>query len=139
MPASHRRPHHDAARHYTRSVDERTDDGGSVDTWLAVYGTLAPGRINHHQISALAGKWQRGSVRGELFSSGWGAALGFPGLILDPLGPVVDVDLFESAELPRHWARLDEFEGGGYQRVVTTVWTEAGERSAWIYVLAQEP
>ena len=68
-----------------------------------------------------------------------GAALGFPGLILDPLGPVVDVDLFESAELPRHWARLDEFEGGGYQRVVTTVWTEAGERSAWIYVLAQQP
>jgi gamma-glutamylcyclotransferase (GGCT)/AIG2-like uncharacterized protein YtfP len=77
-------------------------------------------------------------VRGELVSSGWGAAIGFPGLILDPRGPLVDVDLFESAELPEHWARLDEFEVRGYQRVVTTVKTEAGERSAWIYGLAQE-
>jgi gamma-glutamylcyclotransferase (GGCT)/AIG2-like uncharacterized protein YtfP len=55
---------------------------------------------------------------------------------LGPLGPAVDVDLFESADLPQHWARLDEFEGSGYQRVITTVSTEKGERSAWIYVLA---
>jgi gamma-glutamylcyclotransferase (GGCT)/AIG2-like uncharacterized protein YtfP len=119
-------------------VDEIADLSGAPDTRLAIYGTLAPGRANHHQISALAGKWQRGTVKGKLFSSEWGAALGFPGLILDPLGPSVDVDLFESAELPEHWARLDEFEGTGYQRVVTTVRTEEGERSAWIYVLAEE-
>ena len=106
-------------------------------TRLAVYGTLAPGRVNHHQVSALAGDWQPGTVRGELFSTGWGAALGFPGLILDPLGPSVDVYLFESADLPNHWTRLDHFEGEGYRRVVTTVHTEKGERSAWIYVLAE--
>jgi gamma-glutamylcyclotransferase (GGCT)/AIG2-like uncharacterized protein YtfP len=93
--------------------------------------------VNHHQISALVGKWQRGTVRGKLFPSGWGSALGFPGLILDPLGPSVQVDLFESSELPEHWARLDEFEGGGYQRAVTMVSTDEGERSAWIYVLAE--
>jgi Gamma-glutamyl cyclotransferase, AIG2-like len=40
--------------------------------------------------------------------------------------------------LPEHWARLDEFEGSGYRRVVTKVNTEEGERSAWIYVLAEE-
>ncbi len=109
------------------------------DTRLAIYGTLAPGRVNHHQISALTGKWQRGTVKGKLFSSGSGVALGFPGLVLDPLGLSVDVYLFESAELPEHWARLDEFEGSDYRRVVTTVYTEDGERSAWIYVLAEEP
>lgn len=108
------------------------------DTRLAVYGTLARGRVNHHQISALAGKWRRGTVRGTLVSSGWGAALGFPGLILDPLGPAVGVELFESRDLPEHWARLDEFEGSGYRRVVTTVKTEEGDVSAWIYVLAEE-
>jgi gamma-glutamylcyclotransferase (GGCT)/AIG2-like uncharacterized protein YtfP len=120
-------------------VDEIADFGKAPDTRLAIYGTLAPGRVNHHQISALAGKWQRGTVRGKLFLSGWGAALGFPGLILDPLGPSVDVDLFESAELPEHWNRLDEFEGSGYKRVVATVNTEGGERSAWIYVLTEQP
>ena len=124
--------------HYTRSVDEIADRSEWPDTRLAVYGTLAPGRINHHQISALAGNWQRGTVQGKLFSCGWGAAVGFPGLILDPLGPSVDVYLFESADLPNHWTRLDEFEGTGYQRVVTTVNTGEGERSAWIYVLAEE-
>jgi gamma-glutamylcyclotransferase (GGCT)/AIG2-like uncharacterized protein YtfP len=120
-------------------VDEAADLGEAPDTRLAVYGTLAPGRVNHHQISALAGVWQRGTVRGKLSPSGWGAAVGFPGLILDPLGPVIEVDLFESAELPAHWERLDDFEGTGYKRVVATVSTEGGERNAWIYVLAEEP
>ena len=119
-------------------MDVIADLSGAPDTRLAIYGTLAPGRVNHHQIPALAGNWKRGTVKGKLFSSGWGAAVGFPGLILDPLGPSVDVYLFESPELPKHWARLDEFEGSGYQRVVTTVNTEKGARSAWIYVLAEE-
>ena len=118
-------------------MDELADDE-APDTRLAIYGTLAPGRVNHHQISALAGYWQRGTVKGKLFPSGWGSALGFPGLVLDPLGPSVDVDLFESMELPEHWARLDEFEGSGYRRVVTAVTTTEGGRTAWIYVLAEE-
>jgi gamma-glutamylcyclotransferase (GGCT)/AIG2-like uncharacterized protein YtfP len=113
-------------------------DETAPDTRLAIYGTLAPGRVNHHQIAALAGKWRSGTVKGKLFASGWGAALGFPGLILDPLGASVDVYLFESMDLPEHWARLDKFEGIGYRRVVTAVNTAEGERSAWIYVLAEE-
>jgi gamma-glutamylcyclotransferase (GGCT)/AIG2-like uncharacterized protein YtfP len=119
-------------------VNEIADLSDAPDTRLAVYGTLAPGRVNYHQISALAGTWQRGTVKGKLFSSGWGAALGFPGLILDPFGPSVDVDLFESTDLPQHWVRLDEFEGSGYRRVVAMVDTGEGERNAWIYVLAEE-
>ena len=103
---------------------------------LATYGSLAPGEINHYQLSSLLGHWQRGKVHGRLTDSGWGSALGFPGLILDPLGPAVDVYLFESQDLLNHWARLDEFEGEGYQRVVTEVDTEQGTLSAYIYVLA---
>lgn len=119
-------------------MDQIFEFSEGPDTRLAIYGTLAPGRVNHHQISALAGTWKRGTVRGTLFASGWGAALGFPGLLLDPMGPLVDVDLFESAELPGHWARLDEFEGSGYRRVVTVVETTEGERTAWIYELAED-
>ncbi len=46
---------------------------------------------------------------------------------------------FESADLPRHWLRLDAFEGEGYRRVVTRVSTPEGDLDAWIYVLAAEP
>jgi gamma-glutamylcyclotransferase (GGCT)/AIG2-like uncharacterized protein YtfP len=62
--------------------------------------------------------------------------MGFPGLVLDPTGPAVDVHLFESADLPDHWSRLDEFEGPGYRRAMARVSTAAGELDAWIYVLA---
>ncbi|WP_321476493.1 gamma-glutamylcyclotransferase [uncultured Paludibaculum sp.] len=119
-------------------MDDLADLSGTADTRLAVYGSLAPGRVNHHQISALAGAWRRGTVRGHLRPAGWGAALGFPGLVLDPAGPEVGVDVFESAELPRHWSRLDEFEGSGYRRVVASVQTADGVVAAWIYVLAEQ-
>jgi gamma-glutamylcyclotransferase (GGCT)/AIG2-like uncharacterized protein YtfP len=105
------------------------------ETRLAVYGSLAPGEVNHHQLAGLQGSWRPGTVRGKRFESGWGATLGFPGLILDPTGPTVDVQLFESSDLPGHWARLDEFEGPGYRRVVTQVRTANGDVSACIYVL----
>jgi gamma-glutamylcyclotransferase (GGCT)/AIG2-like uncharacterized protein YtfP len=77
--------------------------------------------------SGAEGQWQQGTVRGRLVDAGWGAALGYPGMVLDPLGPVVEVYLFESAELPDHWPRLDEFEGTGYRRVITQVRTADGE------------
>jgi len=112
-----------------------SDPGQTAETRLATYGTLSPGQINHHQLAGLKGRWVRGTVRGTRFDSGWGAALGFPGLILDPSGPAVEVHLFESQDLPGHWARLDEFEGPGYRRVVTGVHTADGELSAHIYVL----
>jgi gamma-glutamylcyclotransferase (GGCT)/AIG2-like uncharacterized protein YtfP len=76
-------------------------------------------------------------VRGRLVEAGWGAALGFPGLILDPLGSAVAVHLFESEDLPGHWARLDAFEGAGYRRAATQVYTADGGLDAWIYVIAE--
>ncbi len=109
---------------------------GSADTRFATYGTLAPGRVNHHQLAELRGNWSLGTVRGRLVEAGWGAALGYPGLVLDPLGSAVEIHLFESPTLPDHWSRLDAFEGPGYRRVVTQVCTGDGIVDAWIYVLA---
>lgn len=107
-----------------------------ADTRLASYGTLAPGRENHDQLSGLAGQWTTGTVRGHLVPEGWGATLGYPVLVLDPLGPTVEVHLFQSPDLPDHWSRLDAFEGEGYRRVNTRVRIAGGEIDAWIYVAA---
>jgi gamma-glutamylcyclotransferase (GGCT)/AIG2-like uncharacterized protein YtfP len=108
-----------------------------ASTRLASYGTLAPGRANHHQLDGLNGTWQPGTVRGHLRHTGWGAAFGYPMLLLDPEGPVVEVQLFESPDLPAHWDRLDEFEGPEYRRVVTEIGTADGPRQAHIYVAAE--
>ena len=109
--------------------------GGSI-LRLAVYGSLAPGRPNHHRLSGLSGRWIEGTVRGHLHQAGWGAELGYPGIVLDSDGPTVSVQLFESSDLPDHWTRLDEFEGSGYRRTVTVVSTAEGDLSASIYILA---
>ena len=103
---------------------------------LAVYGTLAPGRPNNHQLADLTGAWVVGKVRGELTEEGWGSALGYPGLTLNGHGVEIDVQVFESPDLPSHWARLDAFEGDGYRRVVTSVKVATGSLDACIYVLA---
>lgn len=114
-------------------------------TRLAVYGTLAPGQPNHHQLAALAGHWRPGIVRGHLQTGGWAAAMGYKALVLDPAGPALLVQVFESDDLPAHWARLDAFEGAEYRRVVTMVERrdaapgEAGTVEACIYVFAETP
>jgi len=107
----------------------------AADHRLVVYGTLAPGRANHDQLAGLDGRWREATVRGELFASGWGAALGYPGLVLDPDGATVEAQLFESKDLPAHWPRLDAFEGPGYRRVLTQAATDEGPVDAWIYEL----
>ncbi len=88
---------------------------------VAIYGSLAPGEANHHQIADLRGTWERGSVRGRKLDRGWGAGVGFPGLELSPEVGEVPVMLFVSDDLPGAWARLDAFEGSDYCRVLTPV------------------
>jgi gamma-glutamylcyclotransferase (GGCT)/AIG2-like uncharacterized protein YtfP len=112
-------------------------DSETPETRLATYGSLAPGRLNHNQLAQLTGRWVRGTVNGRLMESGWGAAVGFPGLVLDPAGPDIEVHVFESIDLPDHWHRLDKFEGPDYRRVVAQVHTADGELKAWIYALAE--
>ena len=103
-----------------------------------MYGTLSPGRPNHHQLRGLSGRWIEGTVRGQLLQEGWGAELGCPGLLLDPDGPTVGVQLFDSPDLEDHWTRLDQFEGSAYRRTVTAVSTAEGDLLAFIYVLARD-
>lgn len=104
---------------------------------LATYGTLGPGKPNHHHLSMIDGNWSTGSVRGFLHDAGWGADLGFPAIVLDPTGPEVFVDVLESEQLSEHLERLVDFEGPGYARVLTEVTTSSGKVEAFIYVLAQ--
>jgi gamma-glutamylcyclotransferase (GGCT)/AIG2-like uncharacterized protein YtfP len=107
---------------------------------LAVYGSLAPGKSNHHMLASYAGTWTRGRVRGDLVNAGWGAAGGFPGLIPRPDGPWIPVQIFESAELPNAWKALDEFEGIEYRRVLIEVFSEDSDDESMfvanIYALA---
>ena len=103
---------------------------------LFVYGTLAPGRPNEHVLAEVPGRWEPATVRGTLLHKGWGAAVGYPGIVLDEFGGKVHGFIFSSEELPTHWARLDEFEGDGYERIVTTAELEDGSLvKAYIYVL----
>jgi gamma-glutamylcyclotransferase (GGCT)/AIG2-like uncharacterized protein YtfP len=121
-------------------TESRRTTGRGVDgalQRLATYGTLAPGRPNHHQLDGLDGRWLKGYVDGMLVDAGWGAGLGYPALVHDPAGSAIGVDVFESVDLPAHWARLDAFEGPDYERVVTTVHMAAGDVEASIYVLVQ--
>jgi len=103
---------------------------------LFVYGTLGPGQPNAHQLEEMDGTWEQASVRGTLHPESWGAALGYPGIVLDPEGETVEGHLFISDQLPSHWARLDAFEGDGYERVLTRAKTGTGSmKDAYIYVL----
>jgi gamma-glutamylcyclotransferase (GGCT)/AIG2-like uncharacterized protein YtfP len=86
---------------------------------LFVYGTLAPGRPNEHVLAEVPGAWEPATVRGTLLQEGWGAAVGYPGIVLDDRAGEVQGFIFSSEELSAHWTRLDEFEGEGYERVLT--------------------
>ncbi len=104
--------------------------------YLAVYGSLAPERANHHHVEMIAGTWRRGWVEGVLHAQGWGAAQGFPGIRLEVGGPRVDVDVLESADLEKHWDRLDSFEGDEYRRVEVAIHgLGTAPVRGWIYAL----
>ena len=103
---------------------------------LFVYGTLAPGRPNEHMLARVPGEWEPATVNGTLLPQGWGAALGYPAIVLDEHAGAVEGLLFSSASLSEHWSRLDEFEGEGYERVLTTATRRDGTAvNAYIYKL----
>lgn len=95
---------------------------------LVVYGTLAPGQPNHHVIAGIAGSWfdcvVRGSVRLER---------GLPVFAWNPSGPEVRAQLFVSADLPKSWSQIDDFEGSAYRRHLIPVKQEGDFAVANVY------
>ena len=106
---------------------------------LFVYGTLAPGRPNEHVLREIEGSWESGTARGTLRQEGWGAEMGYPGIDLKEQGDEIPGFLFSSEKLSEHWAKLDEFEGEAYERVLTVVkLTNNRTVTAYIYALRRK-
>lgn len=93
------------------------NDPGNV---LIVYGSLAPGRDNHHHMKRISGEWKNAVIQGILVDKGWGQHLGYPGLRFEPRSETKDIDCFSfhSIDLGDHIERLDAFEGDDYQRII---------------------
>lgn len=103
---------------------------------LFIYGTLAPGRSNHHHMADIQGDWQPATLRGRLYEEGWGAAAGYPAIVPGEDGDPVAGFVFSSDHLGAHWSRLDAFEGEGYLREQVTVTLEDGTPvEAFVYSL----
>jgi gamma-glutamylcyclotransferase (GGCT)/AIG2-like uncharacterized protein YtfP len=131
----------EGVREFLEPILERLLDAllDAPERRLAVYGSLRPGEENHHHVADLVGEWRAGEVRGLLHEAGWGAARGYPGILRDPAGRRVPVQLLESRALPARWERLDDFEGPGYRRILIVVDTDRGPVVANIYALAEDP
>ncbi|MEN7341291.1 MAG: gamma-glutamylcyclotransferase family protein [Pseudomonadota bacterium] len=107
------------------------------DLGLFVYGTLAPGRTNHHHMSIIEGHWEAAWLRGSLHQEGWGATLGYPAITPDETASEVAGFLFRGA-LEAHWQRLDDFEGEAYERRIVTVRLEdESSVDAYVYALKE--
>nr|WP_315477342.1 gamma-glutamylcyclotransferase family protein [uncultured Undibacterium sp.] len=105
---------------------------------LFVYGTLAPGRPNAHILADLPGTWEPAVVKGFLRQGGWGADVGYPGIVLSENGDEVEGFIFTSEVLSSHWQRLDDFEGDGYLRVrVSALRRDGSMVQAFVYSLAK--
>lgn len=108
---------------------------------LFVYGSLGPGRKNHHVVEVIPGVWEAATTMGRLQHEGWGAELGFPGFVparAGEDGEEVMGFLLSSEELSAYWAMLDAFEGSEYERIAITVKTASGKTlTASIYSLRQ--
>ena len=104
---------------------------------LFVYGTLAPGQPNEQVPADVPGSWQPATVTGTLLREGWGAAAGYPGIVLDEHGARVEGLDFSSERLADHWVRLDQFESDGHERVLTAATLGDGTTVyAYIYKLS---
>jgi len=107
-----------------RRAERRLDDLFKTGHALATYGTLAPGRPNHHVVAPLGGEWAEGLLEGDLIPLGWGAELGYPGFRLRAGGEAVGVWVLTASRLADAWPELDHFEGEGYRRILVPVFAK---------------
>lgn len=103
---------------------------------LFIYGSLQPGGPNEHVLADVDGEWVPATLKGRLIEAGWGASMGFPGLVIDENGSEVHGHLLSSTQLTEIWPKLDAFEGEEYERITATVTLGNGERvEAAVYAL----
>jgi gamma-glutamylcyclotransferase (GGCT)/AIG2-like uncharacterized protein YtfP len=95
---------------------------------LFIYGSLQPGGPNEHVLAGIPGQWQPAVVRGILVNAGWGASLGYPGLVLGECGQEVHGQIFTSTELGPKWAELDQLEGDEYVRTKLSAFLLDGKK-----------
>lgn len=107
---------------YHLSPDELTFiEKYTPENKLIIYGTLAPGKPNHHKISHIKGDWKSAVLKGgKLESKGWGADLGFNGYVPAKENEQTNISCYVlfSDGLIKYWEFLDEFEGVGYKRIL---------------------
>lgn len=111
------------------AAEQELDALFQTNETLAVYGTLAPGKPNHHIVAPYGGTWTDGVVEGDLSTGGWGSALGYPAFKPRDGGSRIDVKVLKSPLLSTAWADVDEFEGSGYQRILVPVYDADDEVS----------
>ncbi len=103
---------------------------------MFVYGTLAPGQPNHGLLEHCGGDWEPATLKGYLVDAGWGAEMGYPGIIPSADGDNVEGYVLTSTELAAEWQRLDAFEGSAYERRQVSVRLARGiDVEAHVYAL----
>ncbi len=90
--------------------------------YLIAYGTLAPGQTNHSIVASIKGNWAPATINGKIEYRDFGPTLGYPVFSYTPFQEGNDISVFvlESDELTDHWNMLDDFEGEGYRRTLTS-------------------
>lgn len=111
-----------------------------VEKTLIIYGTLAPGKPNHHIIEHIKGKWERATIKGRLQKAGWGVDYGYLAFKHVPANEeeIINAIILFSDELPANWQMLDEFEGEEYRRIISKYELENGETGAGYIYAASE-
>ncbi len=87
-------------------------------------------------LASIEGEWEPGVIKGKLVDAGWGAALGYPGLVIDAGGNDIRGFVFSSSDLDTKWAELDALEGSEYERLTALVALADGtEVEVYVYAL----
>ena len=110
-----------AANSGDRNAVRELDRAFGTSEILAVYGSLAPGKSNYHIVEPLGGEWTDGFIEGDLFQTGWGAALGYWAFRPRLGGERIAVKVLTSPRLSGAWQMLDDFEGSEYERILVAV------------------
>jgi gamma-glutamylcyclotransferase (GGCT)/AIG2-like uncharacterized protein YtfP len=102
---------------------------GAPSGKLVVYGSLAPGEVNHELLADITGDWEQCYIRGAIAES-----RGLRRLHRGPAYDELTAKLFASKELPLLWQRLDSFEGTSYKRRLIPARTGLRTQVANVYL-----